>query len=232
MGLFDALEDGKEFVGGLVDGATDAIGGGLRAVGLDSIATNVEDFGDGVANSLGAMPDEKQLGQTNDPKELILGDPAGITSLAEKFTGFAGNFVTAGDGLRAISVGDWSGDGATEFGDAVGRQVPPWFAAGDAASKAAAALTGWAGVVTFAQQKAGEAIRIWEEGERKHNEWVTKANTYNDELDDYKNDRRDTPPTHPGPDPWPGYKAEAERVLKVGRDHRNSSAPGLSLIHI
>ena len=227
MGLFDALEGGKEFLGGLVDGATDAIGGGLRAVGLDSIATNVEDFGDDVANSLGAMPDEKNLGQSNDPKELILGDPAGITSLAEKFTGFAGHFVSAGEGLRGISVGTWSGSGAVEFRDASGRQVPQWFVAGDAASKAAAALAGWAGVVTFAQQKAADAIRIWEEGKQKHNEWVTKANTYNDELDDYKNDRRDTPPTHPGPDPWPGYKAEAERVLKIGRDHRNSSAPGV-----
>ncbi|WP_249358713.1 putative T7SS-secreted protein [Gordonia sp. ALPHA1B1] len=227
MGLFDVFEGGKEVVGGLVDGATELLGGGLRAVGLDSIATNVEDLGDGVANSLGAMPDEQQLGQTNDPKELILGDPAGITALAEKFTGFAGNFVAAGEGLRGISVGDWSGTGAVEFRDASGRQVPQWFAAGDAASKAAAALTGWAGVVTFAQQKAADAIRIWEEGERKHAEWVTKANIYNDELDDYKNDRRDTPPTHPGPSPRDGYRAEAERVLKVGRDHRNSSAPGV-----
>ncbi|EON32869.1 Rhs family protein [Gordonia terrae C-6] len=227
MGLFDALEGGKEVLGGLVDGATEILGGGLRAVGLDSIATGVEDFGDDVANSLGAMPDEKNLDQTKDPKELILGDPPGITALAEKFTGFAGNFVAAGEGLRGISVGDWSGTGAVEFRDATGRQVPQWFAAGDAASKAAAALSGWAGVVTFAQQKAAEAVRIWEEGERKRDEWVTKANIYNDELDDYKNDRRDTPPTHPGPDPWPGYKAEAERVLKVGRDHRNSSAPGV-----
>ncbi|MET4168301.1 MULTISPECIES: putative T7SS-secreted protein [Gordonia] len=89
MGLFDAFEDGKEFVGGLVDGATEILGGGLRAVGLDSIATGVEDFGDDVANSLGAMPDEKNLDQTKDPKELILGDPPGITALADKFTGFA-----------------------------------------------------------------------------------------------------------------------------------------------
>ncbi|MDT0223047.1 putative T7SS-secreted protein [Gordonia sp. AC31] len=227
MGLFDVFEGGKEVVGGLVDGATELLGGGLRAVGLDSIATNVEDLGDDVANSLGAMPDEKNLDETKDPKELILGDPAGITALADKFTGFAGNFVAAGEGLRGISVGNWSGTGAVEFRDASGRQVPQWFAAGDAASKAAAALAGWAGVVTFAQQKAAEAVRIWEEGERKHAEWVTKANIYNDELDDYKHDRRDTPPTHPGPDPWPGYEAEAERVLKVGRDHRNSSAPGV-----
>ncbi len=214
-------------LGGLVDGATEILGGGLRAVGLDSIATGVEDLGDDVANSLGAMPDEKNLDETKDPKELILGDPPGITALADRFTGFAGNFVAAGEGLRGISVAAWSGAGATEFSDALDRQVPPWFAAGDAASKAAAALAGWAGVVTFAQQKAAEAVRIWEEGERKRDEWVTKANVYNDELDDYKNDRRDTPPTHPGPDPWPGYKAEAERVLKVGRDHRNSSAPGV-----
>ena len=227
MGLFDVFEGGKEVVGGLVDGATELLGGGLRAVGLDSIATNVEGLGDDVANSLGAMPDEKNLDETKDPKELILGDPAGITALADKFTGFAGNFVAAGEGLRGISVGNWSGTGAVEFRDASGRQVQQWFAAGDAASKAAAALAGWAGVVTFAQQKAAEAVRIWEEGERKHAEWVTKANIYNDELDDYKHDRRDTPPTHPGPDPWPGYKAEAERVLKVGRDHRNSSAPGV-----
>ena len=138
MGLFDALEGGKEALGGLVDGATELLGGGLRAIGLDSIATNVEDFGDGVANSLGAMPDEKNLDQTKDPKELVLGDPAGITALAEKFTGYAANFITAGEGLRGISVDTWSGNGAADFRDAIGRQVPPWFAAGDAASKAAA----------------------------------------------------------------------------------------------
>lgn len=49
MGLFEALEGGKEVVGGLVDGATELLGGGLRAVGLDSIATNVEDFPRGSA---------------------------------------------------------------------------------------------------------------------------------------------------------------------------------------
>ncbi|WP_439028796.1 putative T7SS-secreted protein [Gordonia terrae] len=225
--MFDALEGGKEFLGGLVDDATEVIGGGLRAVGLESIATGVEDFGDDVANSLGAMPDEKNLGQTSDPKELVLGDPAGIIALAEKFTSYASNFLKAGEGLRGISVGNWSGSGAAEYRDASAREVPKWVSAGDAAAKAAAALTGWAGVVTFAQQKAAEAVRIWEEGERKRDEWVAKANIYNDELDDYQHHRRDAPPTHPGPDPWPAYKAEAERVLKVGRDHRNSSAPGV-----
>lgn len=227
MGLFDALEDGKEFVGGLVDDATDVIGGGLRAIGLDSIATGVEDLGDDIANSLGAMPGEKNLEQTKDPKELILGDPAGITALADKFTGFAGDFIKAGQGLRGISVGEWTGSGESGFQDATAHQVPLWFEAGDAAAKAAATLAGWAGVVTFAQQKAAEAVRIWEEGERKRDEWVSKANTYNDELDDYNHDRRDTPPTHPGPNPWPGYRAEAERVLQVGRDHRNAAALGV-----
>ncbi|WP_431840566.1 putative T7SS-secreted protein [Gordonia hongkongensis] len=227
MGLFDPLEGGKEFLGGLVDGATDIIGGGLRAIGLDSIATGVEDLGDDVADSLGAMPDEKELGRTKDPRELVLGDPAAITSMADRFGGFADSFGAAGAGLRGVSVGDWSGTGESGFRDAIASQVPQWFAAADAANKAAAALNGWAGVVTFAQQKAAEAIRIWEEGERKQDEWAKKATIYNEELDDYQNDRRDTPPTHPGPNPFPGYKAEAQRVLKIGRDHRNSSAPGV-----
>ena len=115
MGLFDVFEGGKEVVGGLVDGATELLGGGLRAVGLDSIATNVEDFGDDVANSLGAMPDEKNLDETKDPKELILGAPAGITALADKFTGFAGNFVAAAlarvgmSEFRKRQIGELSG---------------------------------------------------------------------------------------------------------------------------
>ncbi|KSU60127.1 type IV secretion protein Rhs [Gordonia sp. SGD-V-85] len=227
MGLFDPLEGGKEFLGGLVDGATDIIGGGLRAIGLDSIATGVEDLGDEVADSLGAMPDEEELGRTKDPRELVLGEPAAIASMADRFSGFADSFGAAGAGLRGVSVGDWSGTGESGFRDAIASQVPQWFAAADAANKAAAALTGWAGVVTFAQQKAAEAIRIWEEGERKQDEWAKKATIYNEELDDYQHDRRDTPPTHPGPNPFPGYKAEAQRVLKIGRDHRNSSAPGV-----
>ncbi|MDS1115771.1 RHS repeat-associated core domain-containing protein [Gordonia westfalica] len=226
MGMFDFLEDGKEWLGGVVDGATDLLGSGLRKIGLDEIASGVEDFGDDVANSLGAMPDEKQLDETNNPKELILGDPGGIRDLAGKFTGFAGNFTSAGEGLQGISAGDWSGDGAQGFGDAIANQVPKWFAAADAASKAAAALTSWAGVVEFAQQKAAEAVRVWEEGKQKHAEWDEKRKQYNEDVDDYNNDRRDTPPVHPGPNPWPGYKAEAERILKVGRDHRNSAAPG------
>ncbi|WP_245548542.1 putative T7SS-secreted protein [Gordonia namibiensis] len=224
--MFDFLEDGKEWLGGVVDGATDLLGDGLRSVGLDKIATGAEDFGDSVANSLGAMPDEKELEESKNPKELVLGDPGGIRDLAEKFTGFAGNFTSAGEGIRGISAGDWTGDGAAGFRDATANQVPKWFAAADAASKAAAALSSWAGVVEFAQQKAAEAVRVWEEGERKRDEWVKAADKYNEELDDYQNDRRDTPPVHPGPDPWPGYKAEAERILKVGRDHRNSAAPG------
>ncbi|WP_249146141.1 putative T7SS-secreted protein [Gordonia sp. SCSIO 19800] len=209
MGLFDALEGGKEVVGGLVDGATEILGGGLRAVGLDSIATNVEDFGDGVANSLGAMPDEKNLGETKDPRELILGDPAGITSLAEKFTGFAGNFVTAGEGLRAISVDHWSGDGAQEFADAIGHQVPPWFAASDAAAKAAAALTGWAGVVTFAQQKAAEAVRIWEEGERNGTNGSPRPTSTTTNSTTTRT--IDATPRPPIPDPIPGPDTRPRR---------------------
>ncbi|MDH3022566.1 putative T7SS-secreted protein [Gordonia alkanivorans] len=224
--MFDFLEDGKEFLGEVVDGATDLLGSGLRTVGLDKIAATVEDFGDDVANSLGAMPDELELERTNNPKELVLGDPAGIRELAGKFTDFAGNFTSAGEGLRGISAGDWTGDGAQGFGDAIGSQVPKWFAAAEAASKAAAALTSWAGVVEFAQQKAAEAVRVWEEGKRKQAEWDEKRRQYNSELDDYQNNRRDTPPVHPGPDPWPGYREEARRILKIGRDHRNSAAPG------
>ncbi|MCK8616112.1 putative T7SS-secreted protein [Gordonia sp. C13] len=224
--MFDFLEDGKEFLGEVVDGATDLLGSGLRTVGLDKIAATVEDFGDDVANSLGAMPDELELERTNNPRELVLGDPAGIRELAGKFTDFAGNFTSAGEGLRGISAGDWTGDGAQGFGDAIGSQVPKWFAAAEAASKAAAALTSWAGVVEFAQQKAADAVRVWEEGKRKQAEWDEKRKQYNAELDDYQNDRRDTPPVHPGPDPWPGYRDEARRILKTGRDHRNSAAPG------
>lgn len=235
MGLFDFdfIDDAKEAIGNAIDGASDRVGDGLRAIGLDDAASAVEILGEKAADALGAMPDEKELDETRDPKELVRGEPDAIRDRAGQLDGFSSNFTSAGDGLRGISVGDWSGEGADGYQRASESQFPKWYVAASASSEAASALRGWAEDVDFAQRKAAEAVRIWEEGKRKQQEWRDEAQrkitAYNDAVDDYNNDRRSVPPAKPdiGTDPWPEYKANAERTLKAGRDHRNSAAPGV-----
>ncbi len=52
----DLLDSGEKVLGKAVDKGTDLVGDGLRAVGLDGAADAVEDFGDSVADQLGATP--------------------------------------------------------------------------------------------------------------------------------------------------------------------------------
>src|ERR1043165_575663 len=65
-------------VGSAVDGAAHLTGDALHAVGLNSAAQAVDNWGDHVADSLGDTVAELQLGQTTDPTQLVHGDVSAI----------------------------------------------------------------------------------------------------------------------------------------------------------
>lgn len=210
----DGFHDAERGAGKVIDAVAHGAGAGLDAVGLRSVGDAVRHWGDSVADQLGATPDEKSLGQTHDPRELVHGDPGAMRDRAGKLEGFAQDFENAGVGLRGISVGNFSGRMANEYHQAVETEYPKWLKASDASKKAAAALHNLADAVEWAQSQAAEAIRLWDEAEQKHNDWQQKH-------DDYVSGASDT---DPGQDPGPALREHANDVLKAARAHRNSAA--------
>lgn len=81
MSIFDAagdatlgaLESGAEAVGQAVDGALDWVADGARAIGADTLGDLVDDLGDRAASVTGGQVDERELGETDNPRELIRG---------------------------------------------------------------------------------------------------------------------------------------------------------------
>ncbi|WP_373877329.1 putative T7SS-secreted protein, partial [Mycobacteroides chelonae] len=217
-------DDAKKTVGEIVDKATDVAGDALEAVGLDSWAKAVEDFGDQVASELGATPGEKNLGESDDPKDLVHGDAGALRGAGEKVTSFGNHFEQAGNGLRGVSTGEFEGKSAEAYHATINAEIPKWFKAADAMKKASTGFSDMAQAVEFGQKKAAEAIRLYKEAKTKHDEWQKKADAYNDAVDRRNGGEDVTLPEKPGDDPGPALLQQAKDTLKEGRKHRNEIA--------
>ncbi|MGQ4420938.1 putative T7SS-secreted protein, partial [Streptomyces sp. SAS_269] len=66
----------KRATGHVIDEGAHGVGDAFDYVGAHGVADKVDDWGDDTASKLGAHVDEQQLGETEDPKELIHGSPA------------------------------------------------------------------------------------------------------------------------------------------------------------
>ncbi|WP_396912649.1 putative T7SS-secreted protein [Mycolicibacterium sp.] len=217
----DAFDAGERMLGETVDSVTDAAGELLDKIGLDDLGDVVEDFGDTVADHLGATPGELELGESEDPTDLVHGDPSALRGAGAKVTEFGANFELAGTGLNGISAGEFTGEAADAYQQSVRAEVAKWLAAADACATAATAYGDMANAVEWAQQQAAEAIRLWNEAKRQRAEWEKNVNDYNDAVDDYNAGNTSVKPTHPGDDPSPALRQQAQDTLKKGRDHRN-----------
>lgn len=218
----DWLHQGEQALGHAVEDVSHAAGEALKHVGLNAWGDALEHFGDKVGDLLGAAPDELQLGETHDPKQLVRGDAGALRDGGGKVSSYAQHFEQGGSGLKGISAGDFTGATADAFHQAMNAEVPKWFAAADACAKAAKAFGDMAAAVEWAQQQAAEAIRLWDEGHHKHDEWQKKADTYNDAVSRHNaGDDKVSIPPNPGPDPGPPLLEQARDTLKKGREHRD-----------
>jgi len=119
------------------------------------------------------------LGQTTDPKVLVPGDPAAVTRTANGMTAYGDELHNAGQGLQTIDTNQgWSGQAADNFRSVYQGQPSKWLTAGDAFHAAAAALTSYAGTLTWAQQQAADAIQLWNDGQAA----TTQAKTAHDQA--------------------------------------------------
>jgi hypothetical protein len=106
-----------------------------------------------------------QLGETTDPKELVPGNAATLEEIAGTLKIRSGNFEDVGSGLGNVRIPGWTGSASDAFWDKFSGEKRNWLQASDAMTGAASAIIGYAGVLSRAQQQAGEAIAFWDSGD-------------------------------------------------------------------
>ncbi|MGW9080087.1 putative T7SS-secreted protein [Streptomyces kronopolitis] len=231
----NAIDDVKESAGEAVDYATDKTADVLGYVGADGAAKAVRSAGDDIADALGAQVDERQLGETDDPKELIHGDVAKINESAGHLKDFYAAFERVGQGIRKLDAGSWKGKAAEAFHEKFDVHPKQWMRTADACESAWKALDSYAETVSWAQKKARSAIDAWQAAENKsekaYEAYRHTVDTYNAKADAYNAAREQGSDPGPRPDkpgdfhdPGDQGREAAQDILKNARSQRNEAA--------
>ncbi|MEU6736622.1 putative T7SS-secreted protein [Streptomyces physcomitrii] len=179
-----AVEDGidkvKKGVGEGVAQGGHAVGDWMRDRGVDGAADAVDAAADSLASRLGADVPEKQLDESDNPRELVHGSAGKVRGTATNLSDFATAFEAVGLGMRSVDSTSWQGEAAGAFRKKFGLHPRKWLRAADACKEAGQALSAYAEVIEWAQTRAAEAVEAWAEGERasgRHRKDVAAYNT-------------------------------------------------------
>ncbi|MFI5897669.1 WXG100 family type VII secretion target [Actinoplanes sp. NPDC051513] len=151
-----------------------------------------------------------ELGDTDDPRALIPGDPDAIAANAVALRGRATDAGNAGDGLRSIDTGAWTGPAAERFHDKFSYEPGRWFTAADAMQAGAGGLDDYVATLRWVQGQAAEAVRQWNAGQAA----TARART----------DYEAAPQTTPFQDPGEAGRSAAEDTLAAAREQLRSAA--------
>ncbi|QNS05065.1 putative T7SS-secreted protein [Streptomyces xanthii] len=235
MGIGDALnglvdggehliDKGKEKLGDAVEWGAHKGGALLEAAGADGLADKVEDFGDGIADHLGADVGEQQLGDTEQAGELIHGDPSELRASAKHLKDFHKAFDQVGRGMKKLDSSHWRGEGAEAFRKKFTMHPTKWAHAADACKDAAGALESFADTVEWAKRQAQDAIDLYRKGVKASEQAVAD---YNKKADAYN--AKVTAGDDPGPRPQQDMNAgladieAAREKLAEARRQRNEA---------
>ncbi|MFE9400093.1 putative T7SS-secreted protein [Streptomyces flavidovirens] len=230
-----AFDSAKESVGEATNRVTDKVADGLSSVGADRIAEGVRDYGEGVSNRLGGDVPERQLGESEDPRELIHGSAPAIQARASHLADFRKAFETVGQGLRGLDSGAWQGKAGDAFREKFGMQPPAWLKAADACEEAGKALKAYGEAVSWAQGQAVAAIEAYKSAERASQSAATAYDAqvaqYNQAATQYNKVAATggdpgPKPTQPGTfqDPGEAARREAQEILTEARRQRTEAA--------
>ncbi|MFG2555249.1 putative T7SS-secreted protein [Streptomyces sp. NPDC048581] len=112
------------------------------------------------------------LGETKDPKELIPGDAGNLYSIAQSLRKYSGNFEDVGDGLGGVRISAWTGPASDGFSEKLAGEKKNWLYASDQMSEAASTISTYAAALSEAQRQAGEAIALWDGGDKSQAELI------------------------------------------------------------
>jgi hypothetical protein len=108
-----------------------------------------------------------RLGETNDPLALIPGNAASIARVAGQMYGYGAVLAEAGTGLKRIDTADgWKGAAGDAFRNRFHGEPERWLTAAACFQDAASALDRYIPALVRAQQQAGAAIQLWNQGHK------------------------------------------------------------------
>ncbi|MET8580705.1 putative T7SS-secreted protein [Streptomyces collinus] len=211
----------KRTTGHVIDEGAHGVGDALDWAGAHGAADKVDDWGDSTASKLGAHVDEQQLDETEDPKELIHGDPGKLRETAGHLRTFAQSFGAVASGMQKLDSSDFQGEAADTFREKFATHQTKWRQAAEACGDAASALDDFAHTVEWAQAQAREAVAKYREGKAASKTHQRQVTTYNDAVEAGDKD--------PGPrpseqDPGDEAKHAAEQILAAARRQRTHLA--------
>ncbi|WP_050515261.1 putative T7SS-secreted protein [Streptomyces rimosus] len=249
-GLFDGLVNTVNTVadkaGDVMDGAAEKFGEGvefvtdktadaLDSVGADGMADKVRSAGEDIADNLGAHVDERNLGESENPKDLIHGDAGAINETSSHLKDFSAAFERVGQGLRKLDSGGWEGKAADSFHEEFDAHPKQWMQAADACEAAGKALHAYGETVSWAQSKAETAIHKYKAAQdatkKAVDAYQAQVDSYNAKADAYNaalenNTDPGQKPRKPGAftDPGAEGRKAAEELLKSARHQRDEAA--------
>lgn len=234
MGWGDLAGSINQGIADGVNATADAVGEGLDAVGLESVGEKVRDGAEYVTGATGSAVPERELGETDQPGELIHGSTGDIEETVQHLKAFATAFENTGQALKKLDPGHWTGTAAESFRESFTTHPKKWLTAADACTAAADALASYAHTVSWARGRAAEAIERWRAAEAESS---AARQTYDRRAWEYRQYRAvlsvgGTPksgaaaPTDPGNFVDPGEKDReaAREILKDARHTRDSAA--------
>jgi type VII secretion system ESX-1 substrate len=110
--------------------------------------------------------DELRVGTTL--RELVPGDVEAILRLARRLRDIAFGCMEAADQLRGLKAGEWRGEAAEAFADALDQEPGKYARAAEAFGDAALAVERYAVTLEEAQHDARRAIALFEEATARH----------------------------------------------------------------
>lgn len=232
LGELGDLADGvKQGISDEVNAQAGMLGEALDDVGLKSAGEKVRDGAEYLTGAVGAVVPERELGETDEPGELIHGSTGDIEEAVRHLKAFAAAFESTGQALRKLDPGHWTGTAAESFRESFTTHPKKWLTAADACTAAAQSLASYAHTVSWARGQAGEAIEKWRAAEARSNAARQK---YDQLVWDYQSaqtvgslsDSGAGTPTDPGDfvDPGEAGRAAARELLDHARHVRDSAA--------
>lgn len=163
-----------------------------------------------------------ELGDTDDPTELVPGNVVTLTETADGLRKLSNACQQAYAGLSKLDMSGWTGDAADKFDQYFAKETPKWRDAADAFGPVVDALTTYRGAVERAQRDAAEAVRIYNEAkaatETAEKQYEAAAAQHDKALvaAQFSGDQAPSSPA-PFSDPGKAKREEAERLLADAR---------------
>lgn len=232
MGGLGDLADGiKQGIADGVNATAEGVGQSLDVVGLNSAGEKVRDGAEYLTGAAGAVVPERDLGETDEPGELIHGSTGDLAETVQHLRAFASAFENTGQALRGLDPDHWTGTAAASFRDSFTTHPKRWLTAADACTAAADALAEYAETVSWARGQAAEAIEKWRAAEARS---ATARKKYDQQVWEYESaravgsllDSGGEAPTDPGQfaDPGTAGRERAREILEDARRVRDSAA--------